>query len=319
MDAAAYSVARLNERVAEVTTEFESLREKQLRRAHQLTQLNVPAQREQLVALLSDAALSLNDILLLQAQARLDAIVLDPIDVGPEQAFRVASEQRLDWMNARAALVDSWRLIEFNANDLESNLDIVFEGDIRNTGDNPFRLSDEAGRLRAGVEFDAPLSRLAERNRYRQALIEYEQARRSYYTFVDRVQQGLRDTLRNTNLNQLNFELRRAAVQLAISQVELAGLQLEEPPRPGVEVVGTDNRVQNLVNALSELLNSQNDFLSVWVTYEVLRLSLQFQMGTMQLDERGLWIDPSPPRRLPANQTPPAAEELPKTAPTARP
>ncbi len=214
----------------------------------------------------------------------------------------MAGDQRLDWMNARAALVDSWRLIEFNANDLESNLDIVFEGDLRNRGDNPFRLSDDAGRLRAGIAFDAPLSRLAERNLYRQSLIEYAQARRDYYTFVDRVQQSLRDTLRNIDLNQLNFEMRRAAVQLAISQVELARLQLEEPPRPGVEVAGTDNRVQNLVNALSELLNSQNDFLSVWVTHDVLRLSLQFQMGTMQLDPRGLWIDPASPRRLPAGE-----------------
>jgi hypothetical protein len=76
--------------------------------------------------------------------------------------------------------------------------------------------------------------------------------------------------------------------------------------------------VQNLVNALSELLNSQNDFLSVWVTYEVLRLSLQFQMGTMQLDERGLWIDPSLPRRLPSDRLSPAAEALPKPLPAPR-
>ena len=44
-------------------------------------------------------------------------------------------------MNARASLVDSWRLIQFNANDLESDLDLVFDGDIGNVGDNPFRLS----------------------------------------------------------------------------------------------------------------------------------------------------------------------------------
>ncbi len=304
VDRAAYDVGRLDDRAARVTAELVRLREQQLQRTRQLADIRAPAQREQLIALLAGVPLWLNDILLLQAQARLDAIVLQPIEMSPPQALEVASQQRLDWMNARATLVDAWRLIEFNANDLQSDLDIVFEGDLRNTGDNPFRLSDQAGRLRAGVEFDAPLSRLAERNQYRQALIEYAQARRNYYTFVDRVQQGLRDTLRNIDLNQLNFELRRAAVQLAISQVELARLQLEEPPQPDVEVAGTDNRVQNLVNALSELLNSQNDFLSVWVTYEVLRLSLQFQMGTMQLDARGLWIDPPPPQRLPAQSAP---------------
>ena len=120
-----------------------------------------------------------------------------------------------------------------------------------------------------------------------------QQARRSYYTFVDRVNQGLRNTLRTIRLNELNFELRRASVQLAISQVELARLQLEEPPRPGVQTVGgSDNRVQNLVGALTQLLNSQNDFLSVWVNYEVQRLSLSFNLGTMLLDAHGQWIDP---------------------------
>jgi hypothetical protein len=47
-----------------------------------------------------------------------------------------------------------------------------------------------------------------------------------------------------------------------------------------------------LVNALSDLLNVQNDFLSVWVDYEVQRLGLDFDLGTMQLDDRGMWIDP---------------------------
>ena len=30
-------------------------------------------------------------------------------------AFEVARANRLDWMNIRAALVDQWRLIQFNA------------------------------------------------------------------------------------------------------------------------------------------------------------------------------------------------------------
>jgi hypothetical protein len=50
----------------------------------------------------------------------------------------------------------------------------------------------------------------------------------------------------------------------------------------------------NLVNSLSDLLNVQNDFLSVWVNYEALRIGLDFQLGTMELDSRGVWIDPGP-------------------------
>jgi hypothetical protein len=48
------------------------------------------------------------------------------------------------------------------------------------------------------------------------------------------------------------------------------------------------------VSALSDLLQAQNDFLSVWVTYELLRRTLDLDLGTMQLDSDGMWIDPGP-------------------------
>jgi hypothetical protein len=51
---------------------------------------------------------------------------------------------------------------------------------------------------------------------------------------------------------------------------------------------------RDTVSALRDLLTAQNDFLSVWVTYEVLRRTLDFNLGTMQLDVEGMWIDPGP-------------------------
>jgi hypothetical protein len=146
--------------------------------------------------------------------------------------------------------------------------------------------------LRVGVQFDAPLNRMAERNNYRQALIEYQQARRNYYTFIDRVSQQLRANLRSVDLNEANFELRRAAVRVAIDQVEITRLRLRQPPQPGVVATLSNTTARDLVSALSDLQNVQNDFLSVWVNNEVERLNLDFNMGSMQLDSRGMWIDP---------------------------
>ena len=54
------------------------------------------------------------------------------------------------------------------------------------------------------------------------------------------------------------------------------------PRRYGVRSVGSVDR--------------ENDFLSVWVTYEVLRRALDFDLGTMQLDGEGL-SDRSRPHR----------------------
>jgi hypothetical protein len=241
---------------------------------------------------LVDLSSDILELSLIQARARAESITLLPVDLDPAEALLIASRNRYDWMNARAGLVDTWRLIEFNANDLQGVLNLVFSGDVRNVGDNPLDFRGTTGRLRVGAQFDAPLARVAERNNFRQAQIEYQQARRSYYTFIDRVSQALRLGLRSIELNEANFELRRAAVRVAIDQVEITRLRLRQPPQPGVVATLSNTTARDLVSALSDLQSVQNDFLSVWVNNEVERLSLDFNLGTMQLDEQGMWIDP---------------------------
>ena len=47
------------------------------------------------------------------------------------------------------------------------------------------------------------------------------------------------------------------------------------------------------MSALTDLLNAQNDLLNVWVSYEVLRVLIEFEMGTMQINDQGVWLDPA--------------------------
>jgi hypothetical protein len=309
------SVERLDERVAEIKRELDVLGQRLAAAWERLdgltgdVSLSPTEHRSQLTGALTELSGALLELSLLQARARLDAITFEPVDLSAEEAFCIASRHRRDWMNARAALVDSWRLIHFNANDLESDLDLVFSGDIGNVGDNPFDLRASNGRLRVGLEFDAPLTRLSERNVYRQSLIEYQQARRAYYQFRDRVHRNLRSTVRQLRLDDLNFEIRRAAVQVAITQVDLTRLRLSEPARP--VAAGTPGQptqpgggaqfgatvARDLVNALIDLLNVQNDFLSVWVDHEVQQLNLDFELGIMELDEQGIRIPHDQPLR----------------------
>ena len=243
---------------------------------------------------LTDLAADVLGLTLVQARARTESVSLVPVEISWQNAVEIARANRRDWMNSRAALVDSWRLIQFNANALESDLDVILEGEMGTLGDNPLDFRASTGRLCAGLRFDAPLNRLAERNSYRQALIEYQQARRNYYQYVDGVTASLRNTIRNLDVNQLNFELRRAAIETAIAQVELARLRLQEPPRPNEDAILGATTARDLVSALTDLLSVQNDFLSVWINQESIRRSLDFDMGTMQLAPDGVWLDPGP-------------------------
>lgn len=249
----------------------------------------------ELTRLAGDFAELLSNLSVIQARARLESVSLVRVDLRPEEAIKIARQNRPDWMNARAALVDEWRQIEIAANALRSDLNVQFSGDLGTVGDNPFRFSGSNGRLRVGVEFDAPLTRLAERNAYRETLINYQRARRAYYLFEDRVTQNVRSVLRSIRLSQLNFEIRRAAVRVAIDQVEVARLNLQRPPRVGERGSEASANVgRDLVEALSRLVEAQNAFLSAWVNYEAQRLNLDFELGTMRLDDQGMWIDPGP-------------------------
>ena len=242
--------------------------------------------------LITEMSASVLELLLVQARARTESIMLLPIDLDSQAAFEVAQNHRRDLLIAKANLVDSWRQINFTADNLESTLDIVFNGDLSTVGNNVAKFQSPTGRLQVGLEFDSPLMRLEERNTYREALINYQRARRNYYRFEDQIHLGLRSLLRNVELSQLNFELRRAAVNVAISQVELTQLRLQQPPRPNESASFGATTARDLVTSLSGLLSSQNDFLGIWVDYEVTRRTLDFDLGTMRLTTDGAWIDP---------------------------
>jgi hypothetical protein len=117
-------------------------------------------------------------------------------------------------------------------------------------------------------------------------------------------------------LDDLNFELRRAAVHVAITQVDLARLRLSEPARPvsastpgtptepGGQAQFSSTVARDLVNALIDLLNVQNDFLSVWVDHDVQRLALDYDLGIMELDSRGVRIEHNQPLKSFLNWAP---------------
>lgn len=237
---------------------------------------------------LSDRLLELS---LVQAEIRLQGISLKPTQIVAPEALEYARVNRLDWMNARANLVDVWRKIEFRANELKSDLDVVVQGSVGTKPDNVFEFDNDESRIRFGLRFDTPTARLRERNLYREALIDYQQARRDYMLFEDRISQSLRNTIRTLMLSEINLEVRRAAVQVAIAQVDIARLKLNPPVRPDQPSRTSPTAARDLVSALTDLLDAQNDFLNVWVANEVSRILLDFEMGTMQLDPTGVWVD----------------------------
>lgn len=232
------------------------------------------------------------EIVLLQARSRLQNVYIDdPVQLDIQCALKIAYSNRLDYMNARSSLVDTWRLIEFNANRLQSDLTITASGDIRTDRNNIVSFRDQASSAQLGVQFDAPLARLLERNNYRGALIEYQSARRSFVQATDGINSNLRNLLRSLNELELNLEIQRRAVDIAIRRVEVTEEKLQEPPNPDDPNRFGPTDVQNLSSALADLRNSQNNLMSVWLNYYSNRMLLIRDLGLMQLDHNGRWIE----------------------------
>lgn len=256
-------------------------------------QAAVPA----IIATNVEMASLLSELTLVEARARLETISIETIELSPGDALEIARSNRLDWMNNRAALVDTWRLIEFNGNRLESNLDVVLNGEMGTVGDNAVKFRARDTTVSAGLRFDTPFNRRVERNDFRQQLIFYQQARRQMITYEDGVNRGLRTLLRELEQLRVNLEIQRRAVAISIRRVDQTRENFNKPTppaQPGQPVAQFGpTAALNLLTALSDLRSSQNNFMSVWLNYHAGRMRLLRDLGIIQIDNEGVWIEES--------------------------
>jgi hypothetical protein len=309
-------VASLSGSLKELRERVRLAESKAAKLADQLTPATRKQTADQFVQLVTEISATIDEISLIQARARVEAITLKPETLDPDEALCVARANRLDWMNNRASLVDTWRLIQYNANSLRAGMNVVFSGDLSTTGNSPARFRGTTGRMSVGLQFDAPFTRLQERNNFRQAIIDYEQQRRQLITFEDGVQETLRQLLRNLELDKVNLEIQRRAAVIAIRRVDETREVLNEPPplpqpgQPAPQLGPT--AAMDVLDALAALSDSQNNLMTVWWDYYATRMRLAYAMGIMQLDEEGRWVEQplSTAARLKADEAP-----LPPAAP----
>jgi hypothetical protein len=256
------------------------------------------ASADRFVALLVDLSNIAGEVALIQARARLEQISVEIINLEPKAALEISRANRLDWQNARASMVDTWRLIEYNANALQAGLTVTLNGSIQTPGNHsPFDFRGDLGTASAAIAYSPPLTRLAQRNSWRQQLIDYQQNRRAMFTFEDGVSKNLRQLLRDQRQLRINLEIQRRAVAIAIRRVDQTReiLNKPAPPTPAGQTPTQlgPTAALNLLTALSDLRNTENNFISIWINFWADRIRLLRELGLMQTDETGVWIEES--------------------------
>jgi len=235
--------------------------------------------------------------MLVQTRARLETVTIPKIELDSAELFDVALANRLDFMNGRAALVDSWRTVQVRADALQAVLNVTSSGDVRTGGNNPADFRAATSTLRLGLEVDAPLTRLLERNAYRESLVNFQRSRRGLIRSRDALHQGLRQLVRDIDRLQLLLEIQRQAVAIGIRQLDMnrerlyAPVPPTQPGQPPPSFGG--NTTRNLIDGLRSLLSSQNQFMNTWFSYYAARMRLARELGIMKLDQHGRWIEQS--------------------------
>ncbi len=233
----------------------------------------------------------------------------------PEDDALLAVEQtcfanRVDLMNVRAQLTDSWRKIRVAANSLMGTFNVDYHMTATTPAGKALPFAFAGSRTTHQLIFTGqlPLVRILQRNLYRSTLINFQQNRRSLMQFEDQLLFNVRFELRQLRILANNYQrIQKRQIELAYMQVDQALQAFSQPQAPpGADtilaglvgpvgqrpVLGDPAALTNqLLNTQASLVRSQNDLYSTWISYQINRTYLYRDMGVMPLDNRGVWID----------------------------
>lgn len=264
-----------------------------------------------------DLLQSLQSLKVIQTGLRAELIELPRFEMSIEQVVELAIENRLELMNARGNVMDARRQLEITANKLQSVLNVVTQGNLgTDPGNKPFDFRADQSSFQAGLQFSAPLDQVLQRNNFRAAIVGYQRARREYMRLEDSIKQTVRNEWRALAVLRPNFETTRQNLRFSGMSLDSSIEATAAPVRPGAGAANSNAGLQLTTN-LGNVLNAQNSLIQIWIQHELNRINIYQDMGIMQIDERGLWVDPvyqdladrpNSSASEPANELPPSPE-----------
>ena len=207
-----------------------------------------------------------------------------PPEESPEQATAIALANRLDLMVERDQLADAGRRANIAQDQLRGDLSFTASASVESAtvANQPLNAQFHEGTYRAGVDYNLPVDRFAERNRYRQALISLEQQRRSVSLAQDTVVLEVRDAYRGVQQAMESYRIQQISLDLARRRVESTSLLL----RAGRATT------RDLLESQNAYVDAQNRLTQALVDLSVARLELRRDMDVLEIDEKGAWSWP---------------------------
>jgi hypothetical protein len=208
-----------------------------------------------------------------------------------QAAVRIALEYRLDLMNVRANLYDAWRQIRVKANALRGFLNVSLTNQVFTppTTTNPFAFVSQAKQFSLVLNAELPLIRVAERNAFRQAIINYEQVRRTLMNQEDFIKNQLRSDIRSMQVTYITYEITKRNLVLNIRLKDQAFEQIIAPPQSGAQgLAQTANaavQTSNLIGFQGRVIGSEITLTNNFASFQSARITVYRDIGTLPYDE----------------------------------
>jgi len=230
------------------------------------------------LALPTDADIELNQ----NELKALEEIGISKPDYTLDTAIETALLQRLDLANTADEIDDAVRNVVLAADGLGPQINITTNINYSSPGDpeTDFQnLRFHEGIYNFGFDADLPLDRKEKRNNYRLALIDLEDAQRTYDEFVDNVKLDVRKTYRQVRETADRYNIQKNSLELAEQRVETNKLLLDAG-RVSVRI---------LLQSEDALLGSQNAVTTALVQHLDAKLSFFRDVGILQVRPDGMW------------------------------
>jgi outer membrane protein TolC len=213
---------------------------------------------------------------------KLSEIGIVPPPVSAEEAIVIAIGERLDLKNTSGRVADADRKVEVAANALKAALDVSGTIDAGTQGETtPFDFDFDNARYSAGLSLELPLDKKAERNAYRQSLINLAASERNLEERIDEIKQEVRNSSRNLEQAEQSYNIQKNSLGLAEKRVESTTL-LQQAGRAST---------RDVLESREALLDAQNAVSRALVDHFNARLDLLLAMERLKIRDDGLWME----------------------------
>jgi len=197
---------------------------------------------------------------------------IDRGDAAEAVLIREALERRSDMRVALSRVEDAERKLHVAAIALKAGVELTVSGSSQER-----RASDTSdihfnnGNYGAGLDIELPWEMRDERNRYREAVMDLEKARRSAEEREDAVKADVRTSLRRLAEAWETYRIQESAVALAEQRVGSAEMFVEAGRA----------QTRDLLEAQEALVNARSGLTGALVSYHVARWSLLLGTGAL--------------------------------------